>query len=247
MSPTPSEEGQECSRCTIIRDLQRSRGVDKLELHRNKEDLMGGASLRCWWCLQLLRRVEAAVARDGDQLDISTISTTASLSSSSKINVIVTLPSKELHVTFGLFPGNHNPFPALEDNTASEHTWGYVMGRLTNCELHHEICKPAGKHWMPTRLMQIQQAAGPALWACRIIETAEHAVDDGYVTLSHHWGSSNNTLQLTAETSSQLRHEVPAERMPRKYTDAIIVALRLGIRYIWIDALVGSAVRLLAP
>jgi len=60
-----------------------------------------------------------------------------------------------------------------------------------------------------------------------------------YVTLSHRW-PPNLSLKTTSQSNDQHRQGIPPSRMPATFRDAMIVCRKLGIRYLWIDALVFS-------
>lgn len=57
-----------------------------------------------------------------------------------------------------------------------------------------------------------------------------------YVTLSHRW-PPNLSLKTTSQSIDQHRQGIPLSRMPATFRDAVIVCRKLGIRYLWIDAL----------
>jgi hypothetical protein len=58
-----------------------------------------------------------------------------------------------------------------------------------------------------------------------------------YMTLSHRWGQAE-FLNLTKSTRNALEAGiVPLSHVPKTFADAISVARRLNVRYIWIDSL----------
>lgn len=65
----------------------------------------------------------------------------------------------------------------------------------------------------------------------------EERPKDLYVTLSHRWDESRELLRTTTQTLSDLKTHINIERLPLGFRDAIDLARRLGIRYIWIDSL----------
>jgi hypothetical protein len=56
-----------------------------------------------------------------------------------------------------------------------------------------------------------------------------------YCTLSYSWGAQSHTCVLRQPFPQTL--QVPIKNMPRTFHDAISVTKRLGLRYLWIDAL----------
>ena len=61
--------------------------------------------------------------------------------------------------------------------------------------------------------------------------------DQRYATLSHCWGSSRDFL-TTRESLAQMKEGFRlSDRLPKTFSDAILVAHKLGIPYLWIDSL----------
>jgi hypothetical protein len=57
------------------------------------------------------------------------------------------------------------------------------------------------------------------------------------MTLSHCWGDSNDGTVLTVDMVESWKIEIPALTKMRMFRDAIAIARRLEIQYIWIDSL----------
>jgi hypothetical protein len=57
-----------------------------------------------------------------------------------------------------------------------------------------------------------------------------------YATLSHCWGKAS-FLQLTSSTLSTFRDGISLESLPKTFVEAIWVARKMSIPYIWIDSL----------
>ncbi|EUC31439.1 hypothetical protein COCCADRAFT_6686 [Bipolaris zeicola 26-R-13] len=68
-------------------------------------------------------------------------------------------------------------------------------------------------------------------------DTASFLSVERYVCLSHCWGPEGPTLQLTSTTESDLRQGVDLDTVPRTFSEAAKVCLKMGIRFLWIDAL----------
>lgn len=56
-----------------------------------------------------------------------------------------------------------------------------------------------------------------------------------YLTLSYRWGASMITTTLA--TLEERKKGVPIDSMPQTYRDAITIARKFSIQYLWIDAL----------
>jgi hypothetical protein len=58
-----------------------------------------------------------------------------------------------------------------------------------------------------------------------------------YACLSHCWGPNGLTFKLTKSTLGAFKDGTAISKLPRTFMEAAQLCLRLGIRYIWIDAL----------
>jgi hypothetical protein len=95
------------------------------------------------------------------------------------------------------------------------------------------------KYWLPTRLIDI----GPAFsqYKARLIISAQMSPAErrgpvNYLALSHIWGKSQFT-KLTTSNFQDLQERISPSDLSQTFQDAIIVARRLGVRYLWIDSL----------
>jgi hypothetical protein len=116
-----------------------------------------------------------------------------------------------------------------EDNIKVIKTW------LNECESSHSFCGQRDKTnaELPTRLIEIVDAE-----TIKLIET------DGkfgqYVALSYCWGPTvgKNTMTMRANFRTRLHPEgLRRAQLPPAIRDAIVITERLGIRYIWVDAI----------
>lgn len=57
-----------------------------------------------------------------------------------------------------------------------------------------------------------------------------------YVTLSHSWGG-NVPLITTTKSLATHKQSVPLASLPPTFKDAIAIARKLGVQYLWIDSL----------
>lgn len=87
---------------------------------------------------------------------------------------------------------------------------------------------------MPQRLLSIRESDGR--YAVQLIDSRDHRPVSGYVALSHCWGSE----QLICTTSGNIqihRETINYSTLPRTFQDAITVALKMDVAYLWIDSL----------
>lgn len=87
----------------------------------------------------------------------------------------------------------------------------------------------------PTRLLQLVHGDGQPI--VRLVHTAQMDVENvSYVTLSHCWGKALTARLLTTLIKAYSLN-IPWESLSLTFQDAIVASLKLGIHYIWIDAL----------
>ena len=58
-----------------------------------------------------------------------------------------------------------------------------------------------------------------------------------YACLSHCWGPEGPATQLKKSTAAVLREGLPLESLPKTFLETVKVCLKLGISYLWVDAL----------
>ncbi|KAK3385727.1 heterokaryon incompatibility protein-domain-containing protein [Podospora didyma] len=111
---------------------------------------------------------------------------------------------------------------------------------LQDCLQHHKSCNdlPNIQDWRPTRLLEIGDTDDEGrVLSCRLVDRHDALQDrQGYVTISHRWGTEH-FITLTTDNLSQLKDGIPLDLIPRTFLDCMFVAKRLGVRYIWIDSL----------
>lgn len=131
-------------------------------------------------------------------------------------------------------------------STASEETFSKIRGWLENCESAHALCGERRRqqklNWYPTRLVDVgpsRQDDGVTenISACKITHSKDIPPGHQYITLSHRWGEGNNIAKLTLENLEAWTSQIPTEVLPQTFRDALVVARRCGIPYVWIDSL----------
>jgi len=126
----------------------------------------------------------------------------------------------------------------LDDSTGGQHARKLIDEWDRNCLANHQQCGQIGNSaFLPTRLLDFEDVSNPT--TCRLVLREEVSCPSKYTTLSYCWGTTANQgrLCLSQTTFNTLRTGLPVESLPKTYVDAIHVTARLGIRYIWIDAL----------
>lgn len=108
------------------------------------------------------------------------------------------------------------------------------------CTNKHKICGAGpSRGFSPTRLIYVERLE-PTI-KVRLIETADESIKPSgpfrYLALSHRWGTDRNFLKLTDETFAAFKTEIPFDKLPANFRDAIVITARLKTPYLWIDSL----------
>lgn len=139
-----------------------------------------------------------------------------------------------------------NPEISVENagcRTDSSSSWKCVADWLKTCTKSHPACKNPNATarlrdrtptWYPTRLLDLGTQSGDGGNAVKLIETSETMPNGPYLTLSHCWGNGNPNL-TTSKNIQDLKAEINC--LPKTFEDAVLVARRLQVRYLWIDSL----------
>ncbi|KAI8963922.1 HET-domain-containing protein [Daldinia sp. FL1419] len=103
-----------------------------------------------------------------------------------------------------------------------------ARGWLDDCQRTHQCTVDSS--FRPTRLIDVGDPLHPRLVETKYTETKD------YVTLSYVWGAGQ-VYVLTQDTLSVKLDGLDIKRIPQSVVDAMEVTRRLGLRYIWVDAL----------
>jgi hypothetical protein len=87
---------------------------------------------------------------------------------------------------------------------------------------------------MPTRVLEIVKSPGQNRSHLHLLETVS-IPPEPYAALSYCWGGSQ---PITTTNDSYQRHSliIDKQALPASLRDAVLVAEKIGIRYLWIDA-----------
>ena len=110
---------------------------------------------------------------------------------------------------------------------------------LEQCRISHMKCfdaqsTAATRELLPTRLLDLRPATAENY--IKLVRAIHLPKDTLYATLSHCWGGRCDTT-LTAESLQSFEKGLSLNSIPRTFQDAVSVTARLGVRYLWIDAL----------
>lgn len=101
---------------------------------------------------------------------------------------------------------------------------------LENCLETHAPCRNSENFGIfPTRVLDIRDPKSPVL-------VSGDGREERYATLSYKWGSAKRYF-TTTKNLSERQTGIPFIELPATFRDAITVANRLNLPYLWIDAL----------
>lgn len=128
------------------------------------------------------------------------------------------------------------PFPMHylpSGDTSSSKAFDTIRGWMDTCVAKHTVYCP-GKltKRLPKRVLELTDSH----FYLRELSTAESI----YACLSHCWGEDGPVLQLRSHNLDGMKNGIPISNLPRTFSEAMSICLRLGIRYVWIDALCKS-------
>jgi hypothetical protein len=127
---------------------------------------------------------------------------------------------------------------AVSSNTGSDESLDIASQWILECVSNHKHCSRAAKPTnaetlLPTKLLYIGTLGDQSV---RLCNTDLLPDDTQYMTLSHCWG----LLQLIALTKSNIatfQEGLAISKLPNTFRDAIYVAQKMSVQYIWIDSL----------
>lgn len=119
----------------------------------------------------------------------------------------------------------------VSGSTGESGPLGEAASWMNACRTQHERCR-LSTSFVPTRLLYIPEDS------ISTIQLVENPPLCAYAALSHRWTSETQTSRLEQRNLSQrLATGISKTDMPQTMQDAILVAQKLDIRYIWIDSM----------
>lgn len=103
---------------------------------------------------------------------------------------------------------------------------------MQDCLLNHEQCPRPDSSFIPTRLIDVGKDDGKQSIHVHLT-SGEKAP---YAALSYCWGRSQPVTTNTLNINGMLRG-IATSTLPQTILDAITVTRKLGLRYLWADAL----------
>jgi Heterokaryon incompatibility protein (HET) len=99
------------------------------------------------------------------------------------------------------------------------------------CSFHERCISNTSETALPKRVLDVGTLASPNL---RLVQSSNEKTK--YIALSYCWGLSGRVVTSMQNLEELLLH-IEENRLPRTFRDAISITRKLGIRYLWIDAL----------
>lgn len=135
-----------------------------------------------------------------------------------------------------------NPLP----ESSSDKAFHLIERWLCQCLESHEDCCTVSSSMLPSRVIDVGPADGsqcPYLYVPSDSGSYDKVsgVSQRYIALSYCWGShlwAGTDPQITTASSLESRKRgICMTDLPRTIRDAIVITRRLGVRYLWVDAL----------
>lgn len=102
---------------------------------------------------------------------------------------------------------------------------------LSQCRNNHKACSDSSEVTLPTRVISVgSETTLPRLYV------PEEGIRGQYAALSHCWGGGV-LLKTTTTNIEEHQHGIPEDRLPKTFLDAIYIARKLRIPFLWIDSL----------
>ena len=120
-------------------------------------------------------------------------------------------------------------------HVGSEYALNTAWLWLETCLQTHPSCSRPETPLLPTRVVDIEVVGGQGDDHVKLHISAP-SERNGYAVLSYCWGGPQPVL-LTTTNLADMVQGISLDRLPQTIQDAIKVTRRLGIRFLWIDAL----------
>jgi hypothetical protein len=224
--------------CRPFGEESQPEGVDYRTTLAFVEEAAGGG---CTWCRLILAGANFELdSRPSPEEELFISFTSFSykdedFTPAGKNRALILINGRPLHPT--LFTTNDDMVAEIvtareldnEVNTAQAskqiHTW------LTQCD-NHGKCGPIERFLLPSRVIEVSPEGHPEF--PRLFET-KGAVDY-YAALSYCWGPDQTGLTTINNIGSRLQR-LDMSTLSRSIQDAITTTRKIGIKYLWVDAL----------
>lgn len=105
---------------------------------------------------------------------------------------------------------------------------------MKDCAENHALCKPSTTATLPTRVIDVRAEGQDP----RLVIT--NGREGQYVALSYCWGDPRKhgePFKTTRENYETHQEALPLDKLPATLRDAVLLCRRLGLQFLWIDAI----------
>jgi hypothetical protein len=120
-------------------------------------------------------------------------------------------------------------------DTSSDSALRWAQGWLDHCIRSHEKCNKDQESVLPTRVIDVTPINENG--DVKLVDQAHLLPAALYVALSHCWGKHPIQCWTTRRTLESRRERIPFALLTKTFQDAVVFTRRLGVRYLWIDAM----------
>jgi hypothetical protein len=248
-----------CMKLFQFERLLRNRGIKH---HQSLKDLLKAADEECPVCFRIVRELHRCGARpileqaDGyrdthlrmkatqsdmcgmpSNLEFTIVGGTITPNSQGKRTRIETVVKFDGEHE-GFEEGSLNKFTAIYENrvnaieSISSTEMIDIEGWLKTCTEHHSCWNSATKDYLPPRLLDCRTDRLVLREAAQI----DLKGDTKYLTLSHCWGKGPKII-LRSDNMNEFYGGIDHSLLPPTFRDAVEIAKKLKIPYLWIDSL----------
>ncbi|KAK7416617.1 hypothetical protein QQX98_005088 [Neonectria punicea] len=121
--------------------------------------------------------------------------------------------------------------PVMTPSVRSDTVLSFVKNNLETCLRDHGRCEQPPS-FLPRRVIDVGKAESDMI---RLLEPSPETTGS-YVALSYCWGNANSVTTTTSNIE-QLKSGIKIDKLPKTLQDAVTFTRKLGIPFLWIDAL----------
>ena len=120
----------------------------------------------------------------------------------------------------------------IQSDPVSDESIALIKEWLHECDNQHALCQRKAVPALPTRVTDV----GSSIEPCEPRLVVSRGKCGEYVALTHVWGGLI-PIRTTTNTLQDHLSRLPLSTLPASFRDAVLVTRKLGIHYLWIDAL----------
>lgn len=127
---------------------------------------------------------------------------------------------------------------SMTEDSGSDAAFKRIATWLADCLANHP-CKSTPEAYMPSRLLDLESRRADGVAVLVDFADPQAPKPAPYACLSYCWGRDlDGVVRTTRGTRKEYQVVgIPVSNLTQTIQDAVLVCLRLGIRYMWVDAL----------